>query len=141
MNSQSESLGNFDEFIVKAFVIALYKFDQSLSPELNTKINTVAQAWQLGDVGKVKEFIAIAQKNPDFEETFNTAYDELTKLDESKERNKYLSIIEDKLSSRPPEDDPNQLASILEDSNPQSASKKFLAGVDNIVEWIFKQRI
>src|SRR4028118_1878126 len=141
MTSQQVTLSGFDEFAPKALLIALAKFEGTLSPELIAEVNQVGAAVVGGDVEKAAQFIDVAKKNAAFYEVFEQAYEDLLELDETNEKNKYLRELDENTPSRQTIDDFNNfLAPPLTDANPQNVAKRLFSGVRNLVERVYELR-
>lgn len=142
MTSQQITLSGFDEFAPKALLIALAKFEGTLSPELIAEVNQVGAAVVGGDMEKAAQFIDVAKKDAAFYEVFEQAYEDLQELDETNEKNKYLAELDENTPSRQTTDDDfnNFLAPPLTDANPQSKAKRLFSGVRNLVERVYGLR-
>ena len=141
MTSQQVTLSGFDEFAPKALLIALVKFEGTLSPELIAEVNQVGAAVVGGDMEKAAQFIDVAKKDAAFYEVFEQAYEDLQELDETNEKNKYLRELDENTPSRQTTDDFNNfLAPPLTDANPQNVAKRLFSGVRNLVERVYELR-
>jgi hypothetical protein len=141
MSSQQVTLSGFDEFAPKALLIALAKFEGTLSPELIAEVNQVGAAVVGGDMEKAAQFIDVAKKDAAFYEVFEQAYEDLLELDETNEKNKYLRELDENTPSRQTTDDFNNfLAPPLTDANPQNVAKRLFSGVQNLVERVYELR-
>ena len=141
MTSQQVTLSGFDEFAPKALLIALAKFEGTLSPELIAEVNQVGGAVVGGDMEKAAQFIDVAKKDAAFYEVFEQAYEDLQELDETNEKNKYLRELDENTPSRQTTDDFNNfLAPPLTDANPQNVAKRLFSGVQNLVERVYELR-
>ncbi len=141
MTSQQVTLSGFDEFAPKALLIALAKFEGTLSPELIAEVNEVGGAVVGGDMEKAAQFIDVAKKDAAFYEVFEQAYEDLQELDETNEKNKYLRELDQNTPSRQTTDDFNNfLAPPLTDANPQNVAKRLFSGVRNLVERVYELR-
>jgi len=141
MTSQQVTLSGFDEFAPKALLIALAKFEGTLSPELIAEVNQVGAAVVGGDMEKAAQFIDVAKKDAAFYKVFEQAYDDLLELDETNEKNKYLRELDENTPSRQTTDDFNNfLAPPLTDANPQNVAKRLFSGVQNLVERVYELR-
>jgi hypothetical protein len=141
MTSQQVTLSGFDEFAPKALLIALAKFEGTLSPELIAEVNQVGAAVVGGDMEKAAQFIDVAKKDAAFYEVFEQAYEDLQELDETNEKNKYLRELDENTPSRQTTDDFNNfLAPPLTDANPQNVAKRLFSGVQNLVERVYELR-
>ena len=141
MTSQQVTLSGFDEFAPKALLIALVKFEGTLSPELIAEVNQVGAAVVGGDMEKAAQFIDVAKKDAAFYKVFEQAYDDLLELDETNEKNKYLRELDENTPSRQTTDDFNNfLAPPLTDANPQNVAKRLFSGVQNLVERVYELR-
>ena len=140
MTSTQVTLSGFDHFAPKAFLIALARFEEPLSPELIAEVNEVGAALVSGDLQKAALLIDIAQKNAAFSECFNEAYEELQELDESEEKNKYLAELDENTPPRQTDDYNNFLAPPLTDPNPQSVAKRLLGKATDLVERVYRLR-
>ncbi len=141
MTSQQITLSGFDEFAPKAFLIALVKFEGTLSPDFIAEVNAVGAAVVGGDMEKAAQFIDVAKKDAAFYEVFEQAYEDLQELDETNEKNKYLRELDENTPSRQTTDDFNNfLAPPLTDANPQNVAKRLFSGVRNLVEWVYGLR-
>jgi hypothetical protein len=139
MTSQQVTLSGFDEFAPKALLIALAKFEGTLSPELIAEVNQVGAAVVGGDMEKAAQFIEVAKKDPAFYEVFEQAYEDLQELDETNEKNKYLPELDENTPSRQTTDDVNNfLAPPLTDANPQNVAKRLFSGVQNLVKRVYE---
>jgi hypothetical protein len=142
MTSQQITLSGFDEFAPKAFLIALVKFEGTLSPDFIAEVNAVGAAVVGGDMEKAAQFIDVAKKDAAFYEVFEQAYEDLQELDETNEKNKYLPELDENTPSRQTTDDFNNfLAPPLTDANPQSKAKSLFSGVRNLVERVSELRV
>ena len=141
MTSQQVTLSGFDEFAPKALLIALAKFEGTLSPELIAEVNAVGAAVVGGDMEKAAQFIDVAKKDAAFYEVFEQAYEDLQELDETNEKDKYLPELDENTPSRQTTDDFNNfLAPPLTDANPQNVAKRLFSGVRNLVERVYGLR-
>ena len=141
MTSQQITLSGFDEFAPKALLIALAKFEGTLSPELIAEVNEVGGAVVGGDMEKAAQFIDVAKKDAAFYEVFEQAYEDLLELDKTNEKNKYLRELDENTPSRQTTDDFNNfLAPPLTDANPQNVAKRLFSGVQNLVEQVSELR-
>ena len=141
MTSQQVTLSGFDEFPPKALLIALAKFEGTLSPELIAEVNQVGAAVVGGDMEKAAQFIDVAKKDAAFYEVFEQAYEDLQELDETNEKNKYLRELDENTPSRQTTDDFNNfLAPPLPDANPQNVAKRLFSGVQNLVKRVYELR-
>ena len=140
MTSTQVTLSGFDHFAHKAFLIALARFEEPLSPELIAEVNEVGAALVSGDLQKAALLIDIAQKNAAFSECFNEAYEELQELDESEEKNKFLAELDENTPPRQTDDYNNFLAPPLTDPNPQSVAKRLLGKATDLVERVYRLR-
>ena len=141
MTSQQVTLSGFDEFAPKALLIALAKFEGTLSPELIAEVNQVGATVVGGDMEKAAQFIDVAKKDATFYEVFEQAYEDLQELDETNEKNKYLAELDENTPSRQTTDDVNNfLAPPLTDPNPQNVAKRLFSEVRNLVEWVYGLR-
>ena len=141
MTSQQVTLSGFDEFAPKALLIALAKFEGTLAPELIAEVNQVGAAVVSGDMEKASQFVDIVKKDAAFNEVFEQAYEDLLELDQTHEKNKYLSELDENTPSRQTTDDFNNfLAPPLTDANPQNAAKRLFSGVRNLVERVYGLR-
>ena len=141
MTSQQVTLSGFDEFAPKALLIALAKFEGTLSPDLIAEVNAVGAAVVGGYMEKAAQFIEVAKKDAAFYEVFEQAYEDLQELDETNEKNKYLPELDENTPSRQTTDDVNNfLAPPLTDANPQSKAKRLFSGVRNLVERVYELR-
>ena len=141
MTSQQVTLSGFDEFAPKALLIALAKFEGTLSPELIAEVNQVGAAVVGGDMEKAAQFIDVAKKDAAFYEVFEQAYEDLLELDETNEKNKYLRELDQNTPSRQTTDDFNNfLAPPLTDATPQNVAKRLFSGVRNLVERVYELR-
>lgn len=142
MTSQQVTLSGFDEFAPKALLIALAKFEGTLSPDLIAEVNQVGAAVVGGDMEKAAQFIDVAKKDAAFYEVFEQAYEDLQELDETNEKNKYLRELDENTPSRQTTDNDfnNFLAPPLTDANPQNVAKKLFSGVRNLVERVYELR-
>jgi|GEM_PF-2213194 len=142
MTSQQVTLSGFDEFAPKALLIALVKFEGTLSPELIAEVNQVGGAVVGGDMEKAAQFIDVAKKDAAFYEVFEQAYEDLQELDETNEKNKYLRELDENTPSRQTTDNDfnNFLAPPLTDANPQNVAKRLFSGVQNLVERVYELR-
>src|SRR4028118_72581 len=142
MTSQPVTLSGFDEFAPKALLIALAKFEGTLSPELIAEVNQVGAAVVGGDMEKAAQFIDVAKKDAAFYEVFEQAYEDLQELDETNEKNKYLRELDENTPSRQTTDDFNNfLAPPLTDANPPNVAKRLFSGVRNLVERVSELRL
>ena len=142
MTSQQVTLSGFDEFAPKALLIALAKFEGTLSPDLIAEVNQVGVAVVGGDMEKAAQFIDVAKKDAAFYEVFEQAYEDLLELDETNEKNKYLRELDENTPSRQTTDDFNNfLAPPLTDANPQNVAKRLFSGVRNLVERVYELRV
>ena len=140
MTSTQVTLSGFDHFAPKAFLIALARFEEPLSPELIAEVNEVGAALVSGDLQKAALLIDIAQKNAAFSECFNEAYEELQELDESEEKNKFLAELDENTPPRQTDDYNNFLAPPLTDPNPQSVAKRLLGKATDLVKRVYRLR-
>ena len=140
MTSTQVTLSGFDQFAPKAFLIALARFEDPLSPELIAEVNEVGAALVSGELQKAALLVDIAQKNAAFFECFNEAYEELQELDESEEKNKYWPDIDENTPPRQTDDYNNFLAPPLTDPNPQSVAKRLLGKATDLVERVYRLR-
>ncbi|MCC3408214.1 MAG: hypothetical protein JGK17_22020 [Microcoleus sp. PH2017_10_PVI_O_A] len=141
MTSEQVTLSGFDEFAPKALLIALAKFEGTLSPELIAEVNQVGAAVVGGDMEKASQFIDIAKKDAAFYEVFEQAYEDLLELDDTNEKDKWLPELDANTPSRQTTDDFNNfLAPPLTDANPQSKAKKLFSGVRDLVERVYGLR-
>ncbi|MEG4959250.1 MULTISPECIES: hypothetical protein [unclassified Microcoleus] len=140
MTYQESTLSGFDLFAPKAFLISLARFEEPLSPELIAEVNEVGAALASGELEKASALITIAQKDAVFYEDFQKAYKELQELDESEEKNKFLSELDENTPSRQTDDYNNFLAPPLTNSNPQSMAKRLLGKASDLVERVYRLR-
>jgi len=140
VSPESNPSGAFNDFTAKAFVIALAKFEGTLSPSLVAEINDVGKAVINGQLSQIADLENIAKKDRAFYDVYENAYMDLQDLAESEEKNKYLGELTDNEPSRKSEGDDytNFLAPLLAENNPQSAVKKLLASASNVVNWVYK---
>ena len=142
MTSQQITLSGFEDFAPKALLIALAKFEGTLSPELIAEVNAVGAAVVGGDMEKAAQFIDVAKKDAAFYEVFEQAYEDLLELDETNEKNKYLAELDENTPSRQTTDDFNNfLAPPLTDANPQNVAKRLFSGVRNLVKRVYELRV
>ncbi|MEG5031547.1 hypothetical protein [Microcoleus sp. AT3-D2] len=140
MTSQESTSSEFDQFAPKAFLIALARFEEPLSPELIAEVNEVGEALVGGELQKADKLISIAQKDAAFEKDFKKAYQELQNLDRAKEKNKFLGEIDPNAPLRQTDDYNNFLAPPLTNSNPQSVARRLLGKASDLVERVYRLR-
>ena len=138
MTSTQVTLSGFDQFAPKAFLIALARYEAPLSPKLIAEVNEVGAALVSGELEKASALISIAQKNAAFYEDFKNAYKALQELDESEEKNKYLTELDENTPPRQTDDYDNFLAPPLTNSNPQSVAKRLLGKATDLVERVYR---
>jgi hypothetical protein len=138
MTYQESTRSGFDQFAPKAFLISLARFEEPLSPELIAEVNEVGEGLASGELEKASALISIAQKDAVFYEDFKNAYQELQELDESEEKNKFFSELDENTPSRSTDDINNFLAPPLTHSNPQSMAKKLLGKASDLVERVYR---
>ena len=90
VSSELNPSGAFDDFTAKAFLIALARFEGTLSPTLVAEINAVGSAITNGQLSQVANLRVIARKDNDFYKAYKLAYKELQALDKSEERNNHV---------------------------------------------------
>ena len=140
MTSTQVTLSGFDQFAPKAFLIALARYEAPLSPKLIAEVNEVGAALVSGELEKASALISIAQKNAAFYEDFKNAYKALQELDESEEKNKYLTELDENTRPRQTDDYDNFLAPPLTNSNPQSVAKRLLGKATDLVKRVYRLR-
>ena len=138
MTSTQVTLSGFDQFAPKAFLISLARYEAPLSPELIAEVNEVGAALVSGELEKASVLISIAQKDAAFYEDFKNAYKALQTLDESEEKNKYLTELDENTPPRQTDDYNNFLAPPLTNSNPQSVAKRLLGKATDLVERVYR---
>jgi len=141
MTSQELKLSQFKQFAPKAFLIALAKFEGTLSPELIAEVNELGAALVGGDVKQTSQLIEVAKKDAAFYEVFKQAHNDLRQLDKTNEKDKWLPPLDANTPSRQTTDDFNNfLAPPLTDANPQNAAKRLFSGVRDLVERVYGLR-
>lgn len=142
MIQQQSPLLRFDEFALKAFLIALSEFKGTFPPALIVEVNQVGADMAGGDIEESDRLICVAKKDVIFYEAFKQAYEDLLELDEINERtNFHLFEPGENTSSRQITDNMNDFViRPLTDFNPQNATKKLFSGVQNLVGRVYGLR-
>lgn len=130
--------GTFDDFIPKAFIIALVRSEKVLPSELILEINQVGEALRNGQRESLSSLLAIAKKDGEFYAVFKQAYKELQQIDNSEEKNKYLTEVMKDPPPRKLDDFDNFLAPPLTSKDPQSQAKSLFAKVGDLVQKIYQ---
>lgn len=123
MTMTVESLsGRFEDLIVKAFYVALAKFEQPIASDMDAEIGTVTIE-AASDPSQFQKLKAIAKKNQEFYELYENAYLDLRDLERSpsREREK-IDLTETSAESSVPEN-PN-IVENLAAPNSQNLAKE-----------------